>query len=185
MRKLKRGFSFLLVALCLCTATPGAAAPETGAPAGLVPTASQISGRIRRVQWYEKGPERNEFVVSSSGYTGYESAARVEAPAIPEAGPVMQEAEFTAYAYCACTKCCGKWARGITASGTTATEGRTIAVDPDVIPLGTHVYVNGREYIAEDTGSGINNRTIDVFFNSHQEALQWGQRTVTVTWPAE
>ena len=108
----------------------------------------------------------------------------VASAVVPEVGPVMQEAQFTAYAYCACTKCCGKWARGITASGTTATEGRTIAVDPDVIPLGTHVYVNGREYIAEDTGSGINDRTIDVFFESHQAALQWGKRTVTVQWPA-
>lgn len=185
MRKFKRSFSFLLAALCLCTATPGAAAPETGAPAGLTPAASQISGRIRRVQRYEKGPERSQFVVSSSGFTGYEPVSRVETPKISEAGPVMQEAQFTAYAYCACTRCCGKWACGITASGTIATQGRTIAVDPDVIPLGTHVYVNGREYIAEDTGSGINDHTIDVFFNSHQQALQWGKRTVTVTWPAE
>lgn len=117
----------------------------------------------------------------SSSLTGRDTVASA---VVPEVGPVMQEAQFTAYAYCACTKCCGKWARGITASGTTATEGRTIAVDPDVIPLGTHVYVNGREYIAEDTGSGINDRTIDVFFESHQAALQWGKRTVTVQWPA-
>lgn len=99
--------------------------------------------------------------------------------------PRVNRAEFTAYAYCACQKCCGPCAKGITASGTQATQGRTIAVDPDVIPLGTRVSVNGREYVAEDTGSGISGDVIDIFFDSHEEALEWGRRQVTVSWPAE
>ena len=176
MKTVKRSFSLLMALLCLCMVTPGAAAPESGAPSGMTPSASQVSGCIRRVPRQEV-----KLAQSSSLMHGRDMTANT---VVPEVGPVMQEAQFTAYAYCACTKCCGKWARGITASGTTATEGRTIAVDPDVIPLGTHVYVNGREYIAEDTGSGINDRTIDVFFESHQAALQWGKRTVTVQWPA-
>ena len=167
MKTVKRSFSLLMALLCLCMVTPGAAAPESGA---------QVSGCIRRV------PRREVKLAQSSSLMHVRNMTANTV--VPEVGPVMQEAQFTAYAYCACTKCCGKWARGITASGTTATEGRTIAVDPDVIPLGTHVYVNGREYIAEDTGSGINDRTIDVFFESHQAALQWGKRTVTVQWPA-
>ena len=59
---------------------------------------------------------------------------------------------FKLTAYCACSACCGQWADGITATGTTARAGRTIAVDPSVIPLGSTVYINGREYIAEYTG---------------------------------
>lgn len=176
MKTVKRSFSLLMALLCLCIVTPGAAAPESGAPSGMTPSASQVSGCIRRV------PRREVKLAQSSSLMHVRNMTANTV--VPEVGPVMQEAQFTAYAYCACTKCCGKWARGITASGTTATEGRTIAVDPDVIPLGTHVYVNGREYIAEDTGSGINDRTIDVFFESHQAALQWGKRTVTVQWPA-
>ncbi len=176
MKTVKRSFSLLMALLCLCMVTPGAAAPESGAPSGMTPSASQVSGCIRRV------PQREVKLAQSSSLMHVRNMTANTV--VPEVGPVMQEAQFTAYAYCACTKCCGKWARGITASGTTATEGRTIAVDPDVIPLGTHVYVNGREYIAEDTGSGINDRTIDVFFESHQAALQWGKRTVTVQWPA-
>ena len=176
MKTVKRSFSLLMALLCLCIVTPGAAAPESGAPSGMTPSASQVSGCIRRVPRQEVKLAQSSSLMHVRNMTAN--------TVVPEVGPVMQEAQFTAYAYCACTKCCGKWARGITASGTTATEGRTIAVDPDVIPLGTHVYVNGREYIAEDTGSGINDRTIDVFFESHQAALQWGKRTVTVQWPA-
>ena len=181
MKTGKRSFSLLMALLCLCMVTPGAAAPESGAPSGMTPSASQVSGCIRRVPRREVKLAQSSSVMRSPSLTDRDTVASA---VVPEVGPVMQEAQFTAYAYCACTKCCGKWARGITASGTTATEGRTIAVDPDVIPLGTHVYVNGREYIAEDTGSGINDRTIDVFFESHQAALQWGKRTVTVQWPA-
>ena len=45
-----------------------------------------------------------------------------------------------------------KWANGYTATGTKATEGRTIAVDPDIIPYGTTVIIDDHEYIAEDCG---------------------------------
>lgn len=89
-----------------------------------------------------------------------------------------QAETFTATAYCSCRKCCGKWADGITASGTTATAGRTIAVDKKVIPLGTHVLINGVEYVAEDTG--VKGKRIDVFFDSHSEALEFGRQKVEV-----
>ena len=96
----------------------------------------------------------------------------------------MQSGIFTAYAYCACEKCCGKWAQyGLTASGTVPQQGRTVAVDPDVIPLGSELWIDGEgPFVAEDTGSGINGSTIDVFHRSHADALEWGKREVTVTW---
>ena len=87
---------------------------------------------------------------------------------------------FISTAYCECSKCCGKWADGKTASGTTATAGRTIAVDPSVIPLGSIVIINGKSYIAEDTGSAIKGKKIDIYYDSHSAANQWGRRTVEV-----
>lgn len=88
---------------------------------------------------------------------------------------------FQATAYCACTKCCGPNAKGITASGTQVTAGRTIATDPNVIPTGTRVYVEGYgERVAEDTGSAVKGNIIDLFFNSHSEALEFGRRQVRV-----
>lgn len=82
--------------------------------------------------------------------------------------------QFRISAYCNCSKCCGKWAGGPTASGTTPKAGRTIAVDPKVIPLGSKVIIDGHTYIAEDTGSAIKGNKIDMYFSSHSEAMAWG-----------
>lgn len=67
-----------------------------------------------------------------------------------------------------------------TASGTEVTAGRTIAVDPDVIPLGTPVIINGHVYIAEDTGGAIKGNRIDIAVESHQEALNLGRNVFKV-----
>lgn len=82
--------------------------------------------------------------------------------------------EFELTAYCACPACCGEWADGLTYTGTKATAGRTIAVDPDVIPLGSTVYINGSPYVAEDIGGGVKGNHIDVYFDTHQDALEFG-----------
>jgi 3D (Asp-Asp-Asp) domain-containing protein len=91
---------------------------------------------------------------------------------------------FTVTAYCCCKKCCGKEVNhpdyGITASGKRATEGRTIAVDPAVIPLGTVVYLNDVPYVAEDTGSAIKGKKIDLFINDHQRAKVFGVQEMEV-----
>ncbi len=69
---------------------------------------------------------------------------------------------------------------GTTASGTRARVGE-IAVDPQVIPLGTNVYIEGYGFArAEDTGGNIKGNTIDVYKNSKGECLNWGVRHVTV-----
>lgn len=71
--------------------------------------------------------------------------------------------------YCACNKCSS--GTGITASGTYATEGRTVACNS--LPFGTHIIINGKEYVVEDTG-GMGNNVIDIYLNSHEECLQKG-----------
>ena len=85
----------------------------------------------------------------------------------------------TATAYCPCSKCCGK-SDGTTASGTKATAGRTIAVDPSVIPYGSEVEIDGHTYIAEDCGGAITNNKIDIFFATHEEALNFGKKQVEI-----
>jgi 3D (Asp-Asp-Asp) domain-containing protein len=76
-------------------------------------------------------------------------------------------------AYCPCASCCGQWA-GQTSTGVTPAAGRTIAVDPSIIPYGSKVIINGYTYIAEDCGGAIKGNRIDIFFNTHGEALQFG-----------
>lgn len=95
---------------------------------------------------------------------------------VEEAPEDISLGEFKITHYCPCEKCCGEWADGITATGTTASEGRTIAVDPKVIPYGTEVticYADGTEhtYTAEDCGGAIKGNRIDVFMESHEAAL--------------
>jgi 3D (Asp-Asp-Asp) domain-containing protein len=84
-----------------------------------------------------------------------------------------------ATAYCACESCCGK-SDGITASGVKARANHTIAVDRNVIPLGTRILYNGIEYVAEDTGGAIKGNRIDIYFDSHSDALNWGRRTIEI-----
>ena len=97
--------------------------------------------------------------------------------------------EFTITYYCACRMCCGKEESdpnyGITATGTVATEGRTVAVDPSVIPYGTEIriiYPDGeqRTYISEDRGGAIKGNRIDVFMETHEKALKAGIKTAEV-----
>lgn len=71
-------------------------------------------------------------------------------------------------AYCPCTECSGKWGKK-TKLGTTAKEGRTIAVDPDVIPLGSAVLIEGKVYIAEDIGGAVKGNHIDIYFDEHKD----------------
>lgn len=66
---------------------------------------------------------------------------------------------------------------GITASGARVQEGRTIAVDPDVIPIGWWVYIEGIGFRrAEDTGSAIKGNKIDVYFDSSKYANKFGRK---------
>lgn len=61
-------------------------------------------------------------------------------------------------------------------------DAKVISVDPNVIPLGTKVYVEGYGHaIAGDTGSAIKGNKIDVYLPTEEEALNWGRRTVNVT----
>lgn len=82
-------------------------------------------------------------------------------------------------AYCSCAKCCGK-TTGITASGTRATPGRTIAA-PSRFAFGTKLSLNGTVYTVEDRGGAIRGNKIDLYVGSHAEALAWGVRYLPVS----
>lgn len=78
--------------------------------------------------------------------------------------------------YCACSKCCGANAKGITASGKQVVRG--MAAMSSYYPFGTQIMINGIMYTVEDRGgSGIENNTarVDIFVPDHQEALRLGR----------
>ena len=82
--------------------------------------------------------------------------------------------------YCNCSICCGQWSGGPTASGAMPTANHTIAVDATnpFVPIGTHVVMNGVEYVVEDTGAfaryGVQ---FDVYYDNHAAASAHGHQT--------
>ena len=110
---------------------------------------------------------------------------RIEAALLARAN-VIEDCEVTHYD--CCVQCCGK-DDGITASGRKATPGVTVAVDPNVIPLGSDVMVDYGDgeihyYRADDVGGSVKGNHIDLCVGSHEEALHLGRRTATVYWVA-
>lgn len=97
---------------------------------------------------------------------------------VPEKEPEYTEKTLVATAYCPCWECCGK-TDGITSTGVKATAGKTVAVDPSVIPYGSEIVIDDHTYIAEDCGGVIKGDRIDIFFDSHTEALEFGIQTMT------
>lgn len=99
--------------------------------------------------------------------------------------PLLRQVQMEVTAYCACTKCCGPNAIGLTASGkhVSYNDGKFVAADPSV-PFGARLIIPGySDHPVEvlDRGSAIRGNKLDVFFPSHEQALEWGRRMVTVT----
>lgn len=129
-------------------------------------------------------PQLNSENVISLAKDGINAAkdriSELNAPVIPSGGTNIGTAiktftmESTAY-----------YGHTITAMGSKPVRNpngiSTVAVDPNVIPLGSKVYVSGYGVaIAADTGGAIKGNIIDVFLNSYEECMNWGRREVTV-----
>lgn len=102
----------------------------------------------------------------------YESEISSAMPVYEEETIHVESVMVRTTAYCACERCCG-WSTGITCSGTKATAGRTVGANLSEYPIGTELVIDGRSYFVEDTGN-LPYGTIDIFFDSHEEAIQYG-----------
>ncbi len=114
-------------------------------------------------------------------------------------------------AYCPCSKCCGSYSDGITASGHKISQGDRFVAADKTYPFGTEMLIpgyntgdgyknskkcdnsnehkNSKECESSknngavevlDRGGAIRGKRLDVFFNTHQEALEWGVRHLDV-----
>ena len=103
-------------------------------------------------------------------------------PAVALYGADSKAVKFRVTAYCSCSKCCGKWADGITATGTKARWGM-VAADWKVIPKHSRIRIEGLKgtFVVEDKGGAIKGRRIDVWFPSHKAARKFGVSTRRVT----
>ena len=125
-------------------------------------------------------------------------AFRLEDLLLKTRPPTVREMETTGY--CSCEKCCS-WERswfgfgepvfssgplkgkrkqiGVTASGGQARVG-TVAADTRVLPIGTLVYIAGFGWgRVEDQGGAIQGDKLDIWFDDHDKARQWGRRRRT------
>lgn len=146
----------------------------------------EISSNKENVQEEKIETKQETKVVASRG-----SYIRDTSPVPTEYEKVIQ---VKATAYCLCKKCCGKSpdnpGYGRTASGLKIVPGtgmKVIAVDTNVVSLGTKVFVEGLNgagnygyAVAADTGSAIKNNKIDLYMDTHEQALAWGVKNVNL-----
>lgn len=100
---------------------------------------------------------------------------------LPEDEPVSDGrflGTFIVTGYCSCDICTSS--NGITYTGTVPAPCHTIAADPDIIPLHSKIQVNDIIYTVEDTGSAINGQRLDIYFETHEEAVTYGIRSEKV-----
>ena len=116
----------------------------------------------------EKRGAKAATVVSSEKERGSEKIARPKKLIIP----------MRVTAYCPCKKCCGKWADGTTASGYKIQPGDVLVAADKRYPFGTRMiipgYADNQPVKVLDRGGSIKGNRLDVFFHTHQEALEWG-----------
>ena len=108
--------------------------------------------------------------------------------AMVERAPI-ETREMRISAYCSCEKCCGVWAKKginssgqrITASGYEIQEGDRFVAAPAEWAFGTVMDISGYGKVeVKDRGGSIKGNRLDVYFDTHQEALNWGVQYLSV-----
>lgn len=116
---------------------------------------------------------------ASSGPAGGPASANSNTTAAPAGGHKgAYLGQFTSTAYCGCNICSG--GSGLTYSGTVPKENHTISADINRFPIGTKLMIGDIVYTVEDIGSGVVGNVVDLYFDSHQKALNYGTKTVDV-----
>ena len=150
-----------------------------------------VIGLIASVQMRPEIVEVDERVMVGHGDTAitaeaYDKFIRKYNERVMRVTQVTQMMRVTAY--CPCSKCCGKWADGITASGHKIQSGDHFVAAPKIFPFGTTMIIPGyplagqagEEVEVKDRGGAIKGDCLDVFFPTHQEALNWGVQILDV-----
>jgi 3D (Asp-Asp-Asp) domain-containing protein len=181
-----RVLKFFSAAVCSAVLVTGAASE-----AGVVP-------------WFEPGTflrRVQQTVTETAPVTEPETAPESIPEIIPEepaAYPIDREpdslwslGEFKITAYCPCEKCCGYWATVrpadengepivYTASGKIAAQGVTVAADTSILPFGTVLVIGGHEYTVQDRGGMVKGGHVDIYFDSHEAAKEWGTQYMEI-----
>ena len=112
----------------------------------------------------EIAAEANEYVNAGPG-----AAPGKEAETDPSG---ISLGTFTITGYCGCTKCSG--GHNLTYSGTVPTPNHTLSADLELYPIGTKLKIDGIVYTVEDKGSSVDGNLVDIYYATHEEALEKG-----------
>lgn len=125
-----------------------------------------------------ENPEQKAKARTSNGASDQSEKAATAGRGSDDGAVRTLRMESTAYTS-NCNGCSGETATGVDLENNP--DAKVVAVDPDVIPLGSKVWVEGYGYaVAADTGGAIDGNKIDVFVPKRSEAVDWGVRTVQV-----
>lgn len=154
-------------------AAAAAAAQQAAAEA----EAEAEAARVAAAEAANAAAKADTDTSSSSGSSSSDSSASSTTTESPSASDTSSSSSSGTYlgrfkltGYCSCSICTGQWSGGSTASGTTPTAGRTIAMGG--VPFGTKLMINGQVYTVEDRGTAYGH--VDIFCSSHSEALSFG-----------
>lgn len=158
-------------------AAAAAAAQQAAAEAEAEAARKQAAEAARAAEAANAAAKADTDTSSSSGSSSSDSSASSTTTESPSASDTSSSSSSGTYlgrfkltGYCSCSICTGQWSGGSTASGTTPTAGRTIAMGG--VPFGTKLMINGQVYTVEDRGTAYGH--VDIFCSSHSEALSFG-----------
>lgn len=148
--------------------------------AGLRERLGVTAARIAAIQADARRAEARSVTLAARAQAPSPTAAAPEPAPVETTGPVLASAPASGPRTLTVSSS-GYALKGRTATGIPTAPG-VVAVDPSVIPLGTRMSIPGYGIgIAADTGGAIVGNTIDLWFPTTAQALQWGRRTVTIT----
>ena len=142
-----------------------------------IPKTDEPAPKAAKASDGESQNTQNTATAEGSNKQAVETAAKAEQKQEAEGKTISVKA--TAYT-AGCEGCSGVTSTGVDLNANP--NAKVIAVDPNVIPLGSKVYVEGYGYaVAGDIGSAIKGNKIDVHVPTKDDAYSWGVKTVDVT----
>jgi 3D (Asp-Asp-Asp) domain-containing protein len=185
------------------TAPAPAASPARSVQASSEPADRALARRVARVFSGDRTGRTNQ-TIREGGEQGpaAEDASQAVEPAVSQSeretdqpirmfgGQKLKKArtiEMEVTAYSPDERSCGKWADGQTASGYSVwtNGGKLAAADTDLLPFGSVIsvpgYHDGEPIPVLDRGGAIKGKRLDLLYPTHEQALEWGRQTVTVT----
>lgn len=140
------------------------------------------------VEGYVETASGQKRLYGSPQYSKKEAApskAKASGPAGDKAEDAPVQAKgaslgrFETTAYCGCSQCC-PGGHALTYSGTVPKAGHTISADITVFPIGTKLMIGDTVYTVEDVGSAVSGNRLDIYFDTHRQALDYGMKMVDV-----